>query len=183
MIVQERLFPVSEPSKRNLRSQLLDFSGDQQFEGHVGNKSFLLRRVQNLLNHNPQVLADFTYEAVAHPEDIVMAVIAGKSLVLASIEQEVWALQPELSCTSDAIADLFSSVRGAYYPSYTYDVVRSQNALLDRVVAFSKQRGRRRVFYYDYGTMNPADYIALGAQGLLYNETCRVLLPNLKVRS
>ena len=135
----------------------------------------ILGRVGRTLAQNPQVIIDLNdvHNDSSNPDQITMAILPDYHLVVAKDGNQTYALVITLSCTLNAIGDLFRDKPRTYGQ---YDIFVSSNGLIDSVWKMAEteaKKNSRAVLNYKRGEMKPEDYVALAAQGAFFNELFR----------
>ena len=137
-----------------------------------------LRHIAQMLQGNPQILQDLQDVHSDDPSRITMAVIPDFpfSVIARCGDSEPIVLAPALTCTDNAIKDLFSR-----QPRHVgqYDIFTSFNELMERAWKMAEENPES-VLTYNRESMKPEDYVALAAEGVLYNELFRLPLSKLK---
>lgn len=105
-----------------------------------------------------------------------MVVIPEQPLVLAADGSTVIVLARVLTCTRNAIKELFQDTPRHSNPA-RYKTIVSKNELAMRVLDHATENPNQ-AFDFDPTSMDPADYIALAVE-TFYNETFRAPLNQL----
>lgn len=119
----------------------------------------------------PHLIDQLRKATKVQPDLVVMAVLPEENLVLLQTGEGFEGFAPVLTCTHLAIDDLSAEIKR----NDSYGIVTSVNGLIPTVLS-KIENDDRTALSYIRGQMNPADYVALGAQGLFYNETFRFRL-------
>lgn len=139
------------------------------------NAGGILGRVGRFLAQNPRIIEDLNeiHSHNSNPDQFTMAIVPDFHLVVAKDGNQTYALVTTLSCTLNAIYDLFKDKPRA---RNQYDIFVSPNGLIDRVWKMAEaesKKNSRAVLNYKRGEMKPEDYVALAAQGAFSNELFR----------
>ena len=132
------------------------------------------RAIQNLrltMQKYPQLVAQLRAASQTYPDLVVMAILPEENLVFMQTKDGVEGFAPVLTCTYNAIDDL----RAAIHKQGPYGIVMSDNGLIPAVIK-KLDADDASALSYKRGSMDPADYVALGAQRLFFNETFRFRL-------
>lgn len=137
-----------------------------------------ITEIERLVQENPHLITEL--ESAHNPQDpdqVTMLVMpvnprTGRPVVISRSAIGLTGFTPILGCTHQAL-DRFAAEEHLRTKG-DYAIVTSDNRLMPRVGKIA-QSGTDQILKYQSG-MKPADYIALGAQGALYDEVYRVNL-------
>lgn len=168
--------PISPEDLRMLRiegflRELLNENPDLRRymnDATIRDASIAYRTIQEVLDNNPQLLKQLASAYEQKPDHVALLVIPHLRLVFSQSRNGIVAMAPVLGCTLNAIKDISTE-------EHSYEVVYSNNSLdtLEEFVWNLAERHPSVILTYNNSGMNPGDYIALAATGLLDNETFR----------
>lgn len=164
----------AEDAETRLRRQIAQQPDLQQYvtDRGIRNASGVFKQMRKFLTQNPYLLEQLSDSHAVYPDHVTMLIVPHMPLVLAHTQRGVSAMAPVLGCTFHAFGDLDfeNTLPGSYE---VVSSARSEDALITDIWNMASANPNKILSYRGSG-LDPRDYIAMGASGLLSNEVFRM---------
>ncbi|MBI2442299.1 MAG: hypothetical protein HYV40_00130 [Candidatus Levybacteria bacterium] len=124
----------------------------------------LFRRIQQVLQRNPDLLDELNRVADAHPDHVALLVAPdvseGQPLILSRYGNTTSAVVPILGCTRMAMKDTWGNKR----PQEGYDLFLSDNGLMEDAWEMAEATDGDGIMTYHRTKMSPEDYVGLACK-------------------
>ena len=133
----------------------------------------LVAGIRALVEDSPRMMRDFDLYRPKDPGIIPSIVVPSFPLILTRMGPETMACVPGLTCTKNAIRDIFG--RPPYSPD-VYDIVESSPKIVSLMTNLALNP--EQTLTYHWLVIRPKDYITLAGVGMIHNEDSRIALSN-----
>lgn len=163
----------AEAAEADLRRQVAEQPDLARYvnDTTIRNASAVYKNIPRFLAENPDFVQQLIKAHKADPDNVTMLVIPGKPLVLAHTSYGIFAMAPVLGCTYHALDELEGEFARTKYKIISSSV--PEDELIKTVWDFASANPKK-ILSFRGSTIDPRDYIAIGASGMFRNEVFRM---------